>query len=96
MKILKNSLTSDLNLRTEIDYPTKGINFIDINPLIIQNTTLLEIVDKFVSEIEDKQIDYIVGPEARGFIFGSIVAYKLNIGFVPVRKRVSYPQQLLR
>ncbi len=91
MKILKNSLTSDLNLRTEIDYPTKGINFIDINPLIIQNTTLLEIVDKFVSEIEDKQIDYIVGPEARGFIFGSIVAYKLNIGFVPVRKKGKLP-----
>lgn len=91
MKILKNSLASDLNLRTEIDYPTKGINFIDINPLIIQNATLLEIVDKFVSEIDDKKIDYIVGPEARGFIFGSIVAYRLNIGFVPVRKKGKLP-----
>ena len=91
MKILKNKLDNELNIRTEKDYPIKGVDFIDINPLIIQKETLSEIVDKFVNEIEDKNVDYIVGPEARGFIFGSMVAYKLNIGFIPVRKKGKLP-----
>lgn len=91
MKILNNKLDNELNIRTEKDYPIKGVDFIDINPLMIQNDTLSEIVDKFVSEIKDKNVDYIVGPEARGFIFGSMVAYKLNIGFIPVRKKGKLP-----
>lgn len=91
MKILKNLLVSNLNVRTEKDFPIKGVDFIDINPLIIQNDTLSEIVDRFANEIKDKNIDYIVGPEARGFIFGSMVAYKLNIGFIPVRKKGKLP-----
>ena len=91
MKILKNKLDNELNIRTEKDYPIKGVDFIDINPLIIRKETLSEIVDKFVNEIEDKNVDYIVGPEARGFIFGSMVAYKLNIGFIPVRKKGKLP-----
>lgn len=91
MKIINNNLDSELNIRTEKDYPTKGIDFIDINPLILQGNTLSEIVDKFVLEIKDKEFDYIVGPEARGFIFGSAVAYKLNVGFIPVRKKGKLP-----
>lgn len=91
MKIIKNSLTNELNLRVEENFPVKGVDFIDINPLIIQKETLKEIVDKFISEIKDRNIDYIVGPEARGFIFGSVVAYKLNIGFIPVRKKGKLP-----
>ena len=51
MKILKNKLKNELNLRTEKDFPTKGIEFIDINPLIIQKTTLKEIVKLFVKEL---------------------------------------------
>ena len=91
MKILKNMLKSDLNIRTEKDFPIKGIEFIDITPLILQKETLKEITDKFVEEIKDKNIDYIVGPEARGFLFGAIVAKELNIGFIPVRKKGKLP-----
>lgn len=91
MKILKNELKSELNLRTEKDYPIKGIEFIDINPLMIQKETLKEITDKFVTEIKDKNVDYIVSPEARGFLFGSAVATKLNVGLIPVRKRGKLP-----
>ena len=54
MKILKNKLKSELNLRTEKDFPTKGIEFIDINPLIIQKDTLKEIVKLFVKEFKIK------------------------------------------
>ena len=91
MKILRNELQSDLNLRTEKDYPIKGIEFIDINPLIIQKETLEEIVDKFALEIKNKNVDYIVAPEARGFLFGSMVAYKLKVGLIPVRKKGKLP-----
>ena len=91
MKIINNKLDFDLNLRTEKDYPIKGIEFIDINPLMIQKETLKEITDKFVNELKDKNIDYIVAPEARGFLFGSMVAYALNIGLVPVRKKGKLP-----
>lgn len=91
MKILKNELNSELNLRTEKNFPIEGIEFIDINPLIIQKETFNEIIDKFVEEIQNKNIDYIVAPEARGFLFGSAVANKLNTGFVPVRKERKMP-----
>lgn len=87
MKILKNSLKSDLNIRTEKDYPVKGIEFIDITPLIMQKETLKEISEKFANELKDKKIDYIVAPEARGFLFGTAVANLLGIGCVPIRKK---------
>lgn len=91
MRVLNSKLKSDLNLRLEKDFPIKGIEFIDINPLVIQNKTIKEITDKFYDELKDKNIDYIVSPEARGFLFGSMVAYKLNIGLIPVRKKGKLP-----
>ena len=87
MKILKNNLKSELNLRTEKDFPVKGVEFIDINPLILQKDVLKEITNLFVKELKNKNIDYIVAPEARGFLFGSIIANKLNVGLIPVRKK---------
>ena len=87
MKILKNNLKSELNLRTEKDFPVKGVEFIDINPLILQKDVLKEITNLFVKELKNKNIDYIVAPEARGFLFGSIIANELNVGLIPVRKK---------
>lgn len=91
MKILKNELQNELNIRTQKDYPIKGIEFIDIMPLILQKETLSEIVEKFTSEIKDKNVDYIVAPEARGFLFGVAIADRLNIGCLPVRKQGKLP-----
>jgi len=91
MKIINNRLENELNLRTERDFPKEGIEFIDINPLMLQKELFREIIDKFCDEIKDKNVDYIIGPEARGFIFGSAVAYKLNTGFIPVRKKGKLP-----
>lgn len=91
MKILKNELKSELNIRTEKNFPKEGIEFIDIMPLIIQKETFKEIIEKFVEEIQDKEVDYIVGPEARGLIIGAAVANQLNIGFIPVRKAGKLP-----
>ena len=91
MIILKNELKSELNIRTEKNFPKEGIEFIDIMPLIIQSETFNEIIEKFVQEIQGKNVDYIVGPEARGLIMGAAVANKLKIGFIPVRKAGKLP-----
>lgn len=93
MKILKNKLKSQLNIRTQKDFPIEGIEFIDIMPLIIQKETFKEIVEKFVEEIKNKDVDYIVGPEARGLIIGAAVANELEIGFIPVRKAGKLPPE---
>ena len=91
MKIIRNALKNDLNLRTEKDFPTKGIEFIDINPLILQKETLKEIIDIFVDFLKDSKIDYIVAPEARGFLFAMAIAHELNCGCIPVRKKGKLP-----
>ena len=91
MKILKNELKSELNIRTEKNFPKEGIEFIDIMPLIIQKETFNEIIEKFVEEIHTKNVDYIVGPEARGLIIGAAIANRLGIGFIPVRKAGKLP-----
>ena len=91
MKILKNILENSINIRTEKNFPKEGIEFIDINPLIIEKDSLNEIINKFYYELKDKKIDYIICPEARGFLIGSAIAYKLNVGLVPVRKKGKLP-----
>ena len=91
MKIVKNVLKSPLNIRTEFDFPKKGIEFIDINPLIMNPDTLSEIIDFFVKKLEKKKLDYIIAPEARGFLFGCAVAKALGIGCIPVRKQGKLP-----
>lgn len=91
MKILKNLLKSELNIRTQMDFPVEGVEFIDINPLVIQKETFNEIIDKLIEEIKNKNIDYIVAPEARGFLFGSAIADKLKVGLIPVRKKGKMP-----
>lgn len=95
MKILKNILKNELNIRTQKNYPIEGIEFIDITPLTLQKETFKEIINKFVDEIKDKDVDYIVSPEARGFVFGTAVAYELNKGFIPVRKKGKLPPNVV-
>ena len=91
MKIIRNSLKNNLNIRTQKDYPIKGIEFIDITPLFIRKEVFQEITNQFVEELKNKEIDYILAPEARGFLIGSVVANKLEIGCIPVRKKGKLP-----
>lgn len=91
MKILKNNLKTEISVRTEKDFPKKGIEYIDIMPLVIDNEAYQEIINLFINRVEGKKVDYIVSPEARGFLFGSPVATKMNIGFIPARKKGKLP-----
>lgn len=91
MKIIRNILRNDLNIRTEKNFPIDGIEFIDMMPLLMQKDVFKEIIDHFIKEIKDKNIDYIVVPEARGFLLGTAIAYTLNVGCIPVRKKGKLP-----
>ena len=71
MKLLNNKLKNELKIRTQKDYPIKGVEFIDITPLTMQKEVMEEIIQKFLEETKNKKIDYIVSPEARGYLFGT-------------------------
>jgi adenine phosphoribosyltransferase len=73
------------------DYPKPGILFYDITTLLQDPHALRMTVDRFVWLFSGKRVDKVVGMESRGFIFGPIVAYSLNAGFVPVRKPGKLP-----
>jgi adenine phosphoribosyltransferase len=75
------------------DFPKKGINFIDITTLLKDKVTLNEALEQLYSKVSDLKIDKVVAIESRGFIFGSLLAYKLNAGFVPVRKPGKLPAE---
>jgi adenine phosphoribosyltransferase len=75
------------------DYPKPGITFKDITPLMSNGDAYKYATDQIVAYAKDKQIDIIVGPEARGFIIGCPVAYSLGIGFAPVRKEGKLPRE---
>src|SRR3989441_7111476 len=73
------------------DFPTPGIVFKDITPILGDGVLFRASVDAFLERCRGKNIDKIVGIDARGFLFGSTVAYELGIGFVPIRKRGKLP-----
>ena len=73
------------------DFPKKGIVFKDITPILSDPALFHASIDLFLERCRGKKIDKIVGIDARGFLFGSTVAYELGIGFVPIRKRGKLP-----
>jgi len=80
-------------IRVIENFPKEGISFKDITSLIGDGDGLKYSIDKMADYLKDKEIDLIVGPEARGFIFGVPVAYALGAGFVPVRKKGKLPYE---
>jgi adenine phosphoribosyltransferase len=78
------------------DYPKPGITFKDITPLMNDGEAYKYATDQIVEYAKDKQIDLIVGPEARGFIIGCPVSYALGIGFAPVRKEGKLPRDTVK
>lgn len=72
-------------------FPKDGISFKDVTTLLQDKDAFKYTIDKLVDHLKDKNIDIVVGPEARGFLFGVPVAYALGAGFVPVRKKGKLP-----
>ena len=73
-------------IRTVPDFPKPGILFYDITTLLKDKAGFAQLIDAFAAYYIGKDIDLVLGIEARGFIFGPALAYRLNAGFVPVRK----------
>ena len=83
-------------IRTVPDFPIEGIMFRDITPVLADGELLTSLVDRMVMDMDALgwQPTHIAGPESRGFIFGSMVADRLGVGFVPVRKPGKLPYQV--
>ena len=83
-------------IREVPDFPTPGILFRDITPLLSDPAAFKHVVDAFADRYRDAGLDRIVAIEARGFFFGAPLSYQLGAGLVPVRKQGKLPLQSLR
>jgi adenine phosphoribosyltransferase len=79
------------HIRTVPDWPAPGVQFRDITPLLSNPKVFRVLLDQFVHRYFDMRPQAIAGLDARGFIIGSVLAYELNIGFVPIRKKGKLP-----
>lgn len=77
------------------DFPKEGISFKDITTLLSDSEALRETIDVLCEEVKDLEFDYIAGIEARGFLLAMPMAYKLNKGFIPIRKPGKLPGQTI-
>lgn len=85
-----------LLLRDVPDFPKPGILFKDITPLLAEPQARKSVVDTIAGHFRDKQIDAVAAVEARGFIFGMLIAEALDVAFVPVRKAGKLPYHKIR
>ena len=86
----------DLVIREVPDFPKRGINFKDITTLLLDKELSSEIIDTFINRLKGKKGDAIVGVESRGFLFGFLLANKMGIPFIPIRKSGKLPGETLR
>ena len=88
---------SDLksSIRNVPDFPKPGIGFKDITTLLIDGLAFREAVDLLAERFRNQEIKKVVGIESRGFVFGSVIAYKWGVGFVPVRKPGKLPAETI-
>lgn len=91
--MLKQKLLS--SIREIANYPKEGILFRDITTLIGDSEAFSTLVNHLKDRYKNQKIDYVVGLESRGFIFGSALAYALNVGFVPIRKKGKLPYKTI-
>ena len=89
--MLSNAEFVRSHIRTVPDWPKPGVMFRDITPVLQDPRSFRVLVDIFVHRYMNQGLDLIAGIDARGFIIGSVLAYELNLGFVPVRKRGKLP-----
>lgn len=83
-------------IRAIPDFPEKGIIFRDITTALKDKRGLEIIIGDFTERYKDKGIDYVLGADARGFIFGAAIAYNIGAGFVPARKIGKLPGETAR
>ncbi|HET8567403.1 MAG TPA: adenine phosphoribosyltransferase [Candidatus Limnocylindria bacterium] len=90
-------MTADLaaKIRDVADFPKPGIQFKDITTLLKDGPSFKAAIDALLERVGDRKVDAVVGMESRGFIFGAPIAYKLGVGFIPVRKLGKLPADVV-
>lgn len=84
-------------IRNIPDFPQKGIIYRDITPLLLNPKAVAYCLDKLMENLQDiPKIDKIVGIESRGFFFSALLAHRLNVGLVPVRKAGKLPSKVIQ
>ena len=86
----------DALIREVVDFPKKGISFKDITPLLMDKNISDKIILEFKSRIMDLDIDAVVGIESRGFLYGFLLANKLGVPFIPIRKSGKLPGKTIK
>lgn len=86
----------DALIRDVVDFPKKGISFKDITPLLMDKNISDKIILEFKSRIMDLDIDAVVGIESRGFLYGFLLANKLGVPFIPIRKSGKLPGETIK
>ena len=86
----------DALIREVVDFPKKGISFKDITPLLMNKNISDKIILEFKSRIMDLDIDAVVGIESRGFLYGFLLANKLGVPFIPIRKSGKLPGKTIK
>jgi len=86
----------DKVIRTIPDFPKDGISFKDITPLLLDASLTNDIINEFIGRLEGVDVDAIVGVESRGFLFGFLLANKMEIPFIPIRKVGKLPGETLQ
>ncbi len=81
------------SIRIIPDWPEDGVSFRDITTLLQDPKAFQKVIEILLKRYKDKHIDVVAGLDARGFIFGPILAYELGVGFVPIRKKGKLPFQ---
>ena len=82
-------------IREVPDFPKPGILFYDLTTLLMDNSGLRKVIDGLTEQYQGRSIDKVVGIESRGFFFAPSLAYNLNTGFVPVRKKGKLPAETI-
>lgn len=82
-------------IRSVLDFPKEGIDFKDITTVLKDKEAFRECINQMANRVNNKEIDLIIGAEARGFLVGAPLAYELGVGFVPVRKPGKLPAKTI-
>ena len=86
----------DKVIRTIPNFPKKGISFKDITPLLLDFNLTNDIIDAFIQRLNGVEVDAIVGVESRGFLFGFLLANKMEVPFIPIRKVGRLPGETIK
>ena len=83
------------SVRSIPDWPIKGVIFRDLTTLMLDPEAFAGSCDILYDRYKGRNIDKIVGIDARGFVFGAVLAYKMGVGFIPVRKKGKLPAETI-